>query len=605
MIRLTETNETFSDLYEARDAVLRRAKEASAEHPLSATLMTDAKEYVLNKPLIFDAAQISGLAYTTLSIRCEHGSSIFTSNRRLPLSRIEQNENGYTYRFEADEHGSYPRFNDLYEGEIRLKKCTSPHFVHAFPFSNENERINEQNLEGIYVPKEIADLLPDGDLSPMTITLYVEWEFFTLHVLSVNRSRTKTDEAGHTHILLDIAPDELYAYVTSMNKSLQPKGRECFLSNHEVFLKEGEWCYNHLTGVLRFIPKHDLKERIYAPMLETLFVFNGMDGVTLEKLIFTGVTDKHLPDHGYLSMQANVIRSTMTKCPEAAVLTNHTRGLTVKNCEFKELGVNGILMCGISARVNIHNNYFHDISMAAVSIGDPVKASVDPKNASYDIRIDRNYFTNIGFDFPSTPAVDVFRVDGLSICHNTIEKTSYSAISVGWQWEPVDMAPGEVINIRDAEIAYNKITDFSHVLKDAAAIYVVGANCARTYSRRFNTMHHNFAQNDRIRDKVMGYYLDGASSNWTVWDNVISNSERPLYIQHNVYLPQQYTWHNRAYDIYTTEPVMQTNHHPERDTLVWDIHTLPTLDALFEEYPKARKIFEGAGMEAPPKGSLV
>ncbi len=598
MIRLTETNELFSDMYEARQAVLRRAEGASAEYPLCATLMVDDREHYLSDPLVFDADEIPGLKHLHLTICSYLDGAKFTSNRRLAPSKIEREENVCTYRFEADDNGKYPVFNDLYEGETRLKMCTSPHFIHAFPFSNENDRINEQNLEGIYVPKEIADLLPDGDLSPMTITLYVEWEFYTLHVLSVERNRTKTDENGHTHVLLTIAPDELYDYVTNMNKSLQPKGRECFLSNHEVFLKEGEWCYNHHSGVLRFLPKYDLKEKIFFPRLEKLFVFNGMDGVTLEKLIFTGVTDKHLPAHGYLSMQANVIRSTMTKCPEAAVLTNHTRGLTVKNCEFTQLGANGILMCGTSARVNIHNNCFHEISMSAISIGDPVKASIDPQNASFDINIDRNYISDIGFEFPSAPAVDIFRVDGLSICHNTIQKTAYSAISVGWQWVPVDLALGEVVNIRDAEIAYNKITDFSHVLKDSAAIYVVGANCARTYSRRFNTMHHNFAENDRCREKVIGYYLDGASSNWTVWDNVISNSERPLYLQHNKYIPEQYTWHNRAYDIYTTEPVMQTNHHPERDTLVWNIYTCPTLEALFEAYPKARKIYEGAGIAA-------
>jgi hypothetical protein len=252
-------------------------------------------------------------------------------------------------------------------------------------------------------------------------------------------------------------------------------------------------------------------------------------------------------------------------------------------------------MCGISARVNIHDNYFHEISMSAISIGDPVRASLDPQNASFDIRVDHNVLSHIAYDYPSAPALDIFRVDGLSICHNTIEKTAYSAISVGWQWENLPYAPGEMVNIRDAEIAYNKITDFSQILRDAAAIYVVGANCARSYTRRFNTMHHNFAENDRIREKVMGYYLDGASSHWTVWDNVISKVSRPLYIQHNEYVPQQFTWHNHAYNIFSTEDVQKTNHHPERDTIVSHIYVAPTLDVLFAEYPKAKEIFEQAG----------
>ena len=595
MIRLIETAEIFETIYEAREAVLRLAKKATKENKISATLLFDAKTYRLKKPLIFDISENPELENIRLSLICENGSAVFTSAFPISSEKIAKEEKYYTYQTEADSDGNYPRFNDLYEGDTRLKLCSSEHFTYAFPFSNENKRDNAENMEGIYIPKEIADRLPDGDLSPMTFTIYVEWEFYVLHVLSVDRTRTKTDENGNTHVLLKTKPNELYDYVTKMNATLQPQNRECFLSNHEIFLKEGEWCYHHTNGLLHFLPRTDMKEKIMIPKLEKLFVFNGMDGVHLKCLTFTGVTDQYLADNGYLSMQANVEKRGIRKIPEAAVLTNHTKGLTIENCEFKELGVNGILMLGISARVHIHDNYFHDVSMSAISIGDPVRAVLDPKNASFDLRIQRNHLLRIAYEFPSAPALDIFRVDGLEITHNTIEKTAYSAISVGWQWENLPYAPGEMINVRDAEIAYNKITDFVQILKDGAAIYVLGANCARTYHRRFNTIHHNFAKNETIRPKVMGYYLDGAASHWTVWDNVISGTNRPLYIQHNQYVPQQFTWHNRAYDIYSTEEVQASNHHPERDTIVGNVCVKPTLEELFETYPKAKEIFDSAG----------
>ncbi len=596
MIRLKETAESFSDIHEAKEAVIQYAKKATKENTLSATLLVDAKKYLLKKPLIFDTKENPALENIHLSILCENGGGIFTSAFPLSAQKIIKKENVYTYQFEPDLQGNFPLFHDLYEGENRLKLCTSSHFKHAFAFSNENQRNNEENLEGIYIPKEIADMLPDGDLSPMTITLYVEWEFFTLHILSVDRDHTKTDETGHTHVLLKIVPDELYHYVMGMNSVLQPKDRECFLSNHPVFLKEPAFCYDHKKGYLQWIPQTE-NEKIFVPNLERLFEFNGMDGVTLKNLIFTGVTDRYLCNHGYLSMQANVEKRGLIKIPEAAVLTNHTRGLTISGCEFKSLGVNGILMCGISARVNIYGNYFHDIGMSAISIGDPVRASSDPQNASFDLRVHRNDFYHIAYEFPSAPAIDIFRVDGLSICYNNIRKTAYSAISVGWQWSSVPYALGEVINIRDAELAYNKITDFMQILRDGAAIYVVGANCARTYSRRFNSIHHNFAENDRIRKHAFGYYLDGASSNWDVYDNVISKAERPVYMQHNSYIPQQYTWHNRAYRIYCTEEIVIRNHHPERDTLLGQIYMADTIDALLETYPQAKEIYENAGLD--------
>lgn len=601
MIRLLETAEIFDNLYDAREAVLLYAKKATKENKLTATLLLclDQYEYRLHKPLIFDAVEEPCLENIRLSILCENSAATLTSNFPIPASKITEEDDICTYQFPADPEGRYPCFADLYEGvsrQSRLKCATSPHFTHAFALSNENGRVNAENLEGIYIPKEIADILPDGDLFPMMITLYVEWEFFTLHVLSVDRNRTKVDEDGNTHVLLKIVPDELHRYVTQMNASLQPKNRECFLSNHKAFLKKGEFCYDHTQGLLQFSPNYGLKERIFVPRTDKLLVFKNMDGVTLKNLVFTGVTNQYVSDHGFCSMQAGVDRREQKKIPAAAVFTQDIRGLTVSDCEFKELGANGILMCGISARVDIHGNYFHDISMSAISIGDPVKASEDPKHASFDIRIDRNVISHIAYDFPTAPAITVFRVDGLSISHNTIERTAYSAISVGWQWQSVPFALGEGINIRDAEIAYNKITDYMQLLRDGAAIYVLGANCERANSRRFNMMHHNYAENDRIREKAMGYYLDGASSNWEVFDNVTTKAARPLYIQHGVYDPKQFTWHNRAYDIYTTEEIAMTNHHPERDTLIGNIYYAPTLEALFKEYPKAQKILEEAGV---------
>jgi hypothetical protein len=69
-------------------------------------------------------------------------------------------------------------------------------------------------------------------------------------------------------------------------------------------------------------------------------------------------------------------------------------------------------------------------------------------------------------------------------------------------------------------------------------------------------------------------------------------------MQHNQYIPQQFTWHSRAYDNYSTEEVSASNHHPERDTLLGRVYVKPTLTGLFDAYPKAREIYEGSGMEA-------
>ena len=616
MIRFIQTGENFSSVYDARDAVLRFAETATPENRKKAELLFDHGEYRLTKPLVFDAKQNPALRNIELSMCCVDGSAIFTSNRALPKSKIEKTGDFYSYQFEKNENGEYPLFYNLYEKprnmwqrEDRVPLCTSPVFRHAFEFSGENGRDNAANMEGIYVPEEMANLIPEGDVGGLLLMIYVEWEFFLLHVRSVERDRTKLDEKGNVHVLLKIEPDELSHYVKDMNPSLQPKDREIFFLNHPAFLTKNSWCYDHKTGVLQFSPQYDLEEKVFVPMLENLLVFEDMDGVTLSQMMFTGTTDKFVPQNGFLSHQALVEKRSMKKVPEAAVLTRNVRRFTARHCEFRELGTNGILMLGKSNMADIRDNYFHGISMAAISVGDPVRVYVNPKNiwascqklvksdpkyCDYDIRIENNTIVDVGYEFPSTPAVQVYRVDGLSICHNTINGCPYSAIHVGWEWTALPYALGEMVNIRDAEIAYNHITNYTKCLYDSAAIYVVGANSNQACARRFNQMHHNYSCNPAIRPKSRGYYLDGSSSGWNVFENVASKAFYPLFVQ--FIAPLQYTWHNRMDEIYATEAITQENHHPERDTLLGKTYVAPTLEELFEKYPKAKRIMEEAGV---------
>ena len=132
------------------------------------------------------------------------------------------------------------------------------------------------------------------------------------------------------------------------------------------------------------------------------------------------------------------------------------------------------------------------------------------------------------------------------------------------------------------------------VLHDGAAIYVVGANCHRGYTRQINFMHHNFALRNEVVHGRHAYYLDGSSSNWEVYENVTPAAHHSVFSQFNV--PSQYTWHNYIHDIYSTTEIPEKNTVPERDMRVWDCYVVSEgLEALFEKYPKAKEIYEESG----------
>ena len=593
MICFKQTGEKFSDIFAAREAVLSFAKKTNEEKRVKAELVFDDEEYVLPKTLVFDAHAEPAFANISLSLMCEDGLASFTSEQVLNPLDFQKKGDVYFYQFERDENGEFPRFRDFYVNGKRVPMCRSSEFIHAFTFARNKERICDENLEGIYVPEEVLSCLPDGDFGVMEFLIYMEWEFHLLHVLSVDKTRVKYDENGNRHVLLKMNEEELYDYVKGVNRSLQPKDRKFFFLNHPAFLTENSFCYNHRTGVLCYHPGKGLAGEISVARLDKLFSFVDMDGITLENLAFHGVSDQFTCDHGFLSHQANIEKRLTKKVETAAVFMRDVRGLTAKNCKFYSMNTNGILMIGVCARNRITDCCFEDIGMSAISIGDPIRVGQHPLVCSYEIVVENNFLRRIGFDSPSAPAIDIFRVDGLSICHNTIEYCAYSGISVGWEWGLQPYALGEMINIRDAEIAYNRILHHMQILNDGGAIYVVGSNSRKEYQRRFNFMHDNFAYRDEPRRTVRGYYLDGSSTNWHVYDNVTSGAQRPVFAQFVV--PEQYTWNNLLDDTYTTDQVHIENHAPERNTVLGNVFFAPSLEELFEKYPKAKKIFENSG----------
>jgi hypothetical protein len=247
-----------------------------------------------------------------------------------------------------------------------------------------------------------------------------------------------------------------------------------------------------------------------------------------------------------------------------------------------------------NVRVAVVNSRFTDIAMTALSIGNASIEWENPINQNYEITVENNLISHIGYEYPAAVAVYIGEVDTLSLSHNTIEYTAYSGISCGWGWSLVDYSPGEKVNIRAAHISYNRIEHTMDVLYDGAAIYVVGANCHRGYTKQINFMHHNFAMRAKDENARHAYYLDGSSSNWEVYENVAHAAHHAVFSQFNV--PSQYTWHNHIHDIYSTKEIPEKNIVPERDMRVWDCYIVPEgLEALFEKYPKAREIYENSG----------
>ena len=565
-------------------------------------VVLDGGLYSLKAPLVLDAEEAPELKKLRLSVSSAEGEmAMITSLSPIDASLFEKAGEGvYKCTLPKGETGKYPIFRTLYSGAHRVPLARSEMGKHPFGFVNhyggypENEHMEYHG--GLYVKYDMAKKLAEATKGGRTeMMMQVEWEFIIVHVTDVDLSDTLEHE-GERYAVVKIEEEHLKSMFYCTNPCIGIKNRPFHFANNPVYLSENTYTYDYRTGELYYaVPKgKDIADvSLSYPMLENLITLKSLRGITFRDITFTGVDSFYAVENGYHSGQANVEKRA-GKLRHAAVYTASMTDFTVDGCDFHDIGCNGLLMLDRNVRVSVVNSRFAEIAMTALSIGNASIEWQNPINQNYEITVENNLISHIGYEYPAAVAVYIGEVDTLSLSHNTIEYTAYSGISCGWGWSLVDYSPGEKVNIRNADISYNRIEHTMDVLYDGAAIYVVGANCHRGYSKQINFMHHNFAlQSKEIRGRH-AYYLDGSSSNWEVYENVTHAAELPVFSQFNV--PSQYTWHNYIHDIYSTKPIDQKNSVPERDMRLGECFVVTEgLEALFEKYPKAREIYENSG----------
>lgn len=577
---------------EAFAAVRDFAKDAKADAPLSVTVAFDGGTYPIDAPITLDGDADEGLRYISLTVSSETGASL-SGLRALPASAFRKAEGKPYYVCQMEKDGEeYPAFEDLFADGARLPMARSACFISPFDFENRDKE-DPVNHIGVYAPEDLLAPFRTEKTDPAQMEMYIEWTHKSVRMESVDFSDVR-EKDGVRYVRVHFHGDAM-TYLNGFNGFLTLANREMFILNHPAFLTPGSFCYDAYTGILTYYPDGALEEKALGyTTLENLLTVKRMDRVTFRNIAFTGTTTGYRIKNSYFSGQANN-ESRVRRLPHAPVVTYSMRHTLFDNCRFTESGGNGLLMKDSNIAVTVKNCIFRHIGMNALSIGNPTWEWKDPENRNIGITVENNLFEDIAYTYPAALAVYIGMVDRLSLCHNTIRRCAYSGISVGWSWSRTERSLGESVNIREADIAYNYIEDFMMLLRDGAAVYVLGGNVDPSDDRLFNAMHDNYATRPLFRDSSKrGYYMDGSSSNWDCYHNVICGVRLPIFSQFHV--PSQYTFHNHIDDIYTDFPVDRGNHAPWRDTLLQRYYDdARSEEELLAKYPEAVRIRDAAG----------
>ena len=596
-----KTPGSIEKLDELKDYVLSAAAEASPENVIDVVATLPHGRYKPEAPLVFSTKENPELANIRLTIKAAPSMRpVISSLAYISGADFTPVEGTlyYKYQLPKDEKGCYPVFRDFFCGDKRMAVAKSPVWINPFAFLPE-ERKGEKRLEGLYIPMDIARRVKEAGVGKMQLRMVVQWEHAIINVKDVDLSTTK-DVNGEPYALITFYEDFDKQFVCGIHRANNIGGRPTYFTNNVAFLSEPDtFVYDWGAGTVYVVPSDPAKMdklRFGYTTLSNYFIFEGMRNVTVEGLTFVGLTSPYASLNGYYGMLSNC-EFRAGKLRHGGIVTADVRNLTVRDCTFLSMGTNGVMLCDRAVRVTVTGCVFKDIGMCGVDMGNYRVGNgwADESNRLFRLKVTNNYFEHIAYDYPSTACIFLDYCDGAEISHNTINGCAYSGIAVGDGYSKVNFELGESVNCRDIDISYNYITNFMDIGRDGGAIYVTGANCHMDTAKRFNFIHHNYATlaDSGHRDR-RGYYLDGAASNWDVYDNVIDNCLFPLFTQYHV--PSQYTHHNRIWNFYSTTDIEpEGNHRPFHDTLLGHYGVEDTLETLFAKYPEAKAIADGAG----------
>lgn len=590
-----------TDFVEVKEQLLAIA--ARAESVTDVTVELEQGRYTLTEPFVLDAEENPTLKKLRLTIKAQErmrptvsGLNFISGGDFVPVEGTPY----YKAQIPAKEDGTYPKFHDFFRGDKRLTMASSPIWRNPFDMLPE-ERSGEKKLEGLYVPMAMAEAAKAHGVGTTELRIYVQWQHFILRVRDVDLTVTK-EINGEPYALVRFFEEFDEHFVCGVHRANNTRNRETYFINNPAFLTDPDsFAYDWHSGTVYVMPPADRSiaacQYGYTE-LESLFVFKGMENVTVEGILFSGLTSRYVCEKGYFGTLSNREFRNGYKLRQAAILAMNARNTTIKNCSFQNIGSNGVQFCDRTVVAEIANCEFKDIAMGAIAIGNYREGNgwEDASGRTYNVRVINNYFEDIAYQYPSTACIFIGYVDGAVISHNTIHGCAYSGIAAGDGYSPVHFEKGESVNLRDVEISYNRVHNFMRRCRDGGAIYVTGANCTINCAERFNRIHHNFTYLDTLGNSdTMGYYLDGSASNWELTDNVADKCGMPLYTQYNI--SSQHTHHVTVKNFYSGTYVRPGDHRPHHDVYVENCCVTESLEELFDQYPDAKAIADGAGQK--------
>lgn len=267
----------------------------------------------------------------------------------------------------------------------------------------------------------------------------------------------------------------------------------------ELLNRPREWHNDEVNGKLYYWPAHGeeistLKAEV--PVLETIVNISGTLDRPVQNVTFKGITFSHSTwmrpaEMGHVALQCGLplfdMYSKDTEYannvawvgrPAAGVSVSNANDITFEDCRFEHLGSTGLDFVSGVKRATVRGSVFNDVGGNAILggyFGDENFEAHTPWNPEDKrevceyITIDNNYIAHPASEDWGCLAVAVGYASNVTISHNEIFDTPYSAINMGWGWVKNENV------MHDNHIIGNYIRSFSNQMRDSGAIYTLSS----------------------------------------------------------------------------------------------------------------------------------
>lgn len=310
-------------------------------------------------------------------------------------------------------------------------------------------------------------------------------------------------------------------------------GQRYFIENTLSALDApGEWYLSKGSkNTLHYIPPSAVKDgstvRFEVPVVERLLTMQGaanqnqwVQFVQFSGLKFKYARGGHASPHsegiasGYLDPQADTYVN-------AAIELNDARNIAFVNCEVSRTGGYGIWMRERVRNVAVESSELYDLGAGGMKIGKARPSSHDATDltdaqdpaSTGAISVRGNRIHSTGHVYPGAVGVWIGRSSNNTVEDNLIQDTTYTAISVGWNWDSgTSMA-------QNNKVRNNFIYNIGQrTLSDMGGIYLLGRAPDTEVSGNVIKEVRSY---DGYTGGSNGIYADEGSSELVVSGNIV------------------------------------------------------------------------------------